>query len=86
MRETSFDDLVAARICRRVTFAVGAALSALTVGFGLYAANVSNASAERQATAGNSISRQVLHRSMDMMDMKVLPVQKFADRTFAFSK
>jgi hypothetical protein len=61
--------------------ALGAALVAMAVGFGLHAANVTIASARTQSGAVNSISPQDLHRSVDM---KSLPVQHFEDQTFVF--
>jgi hypothetical protein len=61
-------------------------LAVLTVGFGLYAASVSSASAEREATGANSISPHELSRSTDLMDMKARPVPKFNYQTFVFSK
>jgi hypothetical protein len=64
-----------------VVSAIGAALAAIVAGLGLYATDVTMASARAQAAAANLISPRELHRSIDM---KAIRVQEIEDLTWVF--
>jgi uncharacterized membrane protein (DUF485 family) len=68
-------------IHRHVISGLGAALTAMGVGFGLHSTNVTIASARGHSGATTSISPQELHRSIGM---KSLTVKRFEDQTFVF--